>query len=165
MIEMAELKATQVTKYDAGGSGDNYIADGYIKTVEKVWLDSYTATAIAIGSDDSIKIAVIPANKKITSIEVQLPALNPTSTLATIFIGSAATFLMTSANCYLGSMIPVGSQTGTFASGTAGTMVLLPGKMGTVTDKEVSLYLKIVNTGGADCINTGGTINSIVRYT
>ena len=35
---MAE--AANVAKYNAGGSGDNIIADGYIKTVEKVWIDS-----------------------------------------------------------------------------------------------------------------------------
>ena len=30
------FKAANKTKYDAGGSGDNVIADGFIKTVEKV---------------------------------------------------------------------------------------------------------------------------------
>lgn len=62
------VKAANVTKYDAGGSGDNVIADGYIKTVEKVWLDSYT---IAFTSTNAtISIATLPPNKKLTSIDV-----------------------------------------------------------------------------------------------
>lgn len=66
-------KAANVTKYDAGGSGDNVIADGYIKTVEKIWFDSYAGTA-AIPTHTTIDIAVLPDNKKITGIKVIFPA-------------------------------------------------------------------------------------------
>ena len=65
--------AKNVTLYDAGGSGDNIIADGYIKTVEKVWLDSYAGTA-AIPTHTTIDIAVLPDNKKITGIDLFFPA-------------------------------------------------------------------------------------------
>ena len=61
-------KAANVTKWDAGGSGDYIIADGYIKTVEKVWLDSYTMDFVATLA--TINIAVLPANKKVTGIDV-----------------------------------------------------------------------------------------------
>jgi len=64
-------KAANVTKYDAGGTGDNIIADGFIKTVEKVWIDTYTYSSSAtIGTGMVIDIAKIPAGKKITGIEV-----------------------------------------------------------------------------------------------
>jgi len=165
---MADLKATQVTKFDAGGSGDNYIADGYIKTVEKVWLDSYTNTTNVIGSDDSIKIAVIPKNKKITSVTVQLPALGDAGSVASIFIGSASTFLMTTDNCYLGALEPMAEGNNgveTVDTASASTLVLKSGAMGTVTDKEVSLWMKIVTDDGLDLTLTNATINSIVRYT
>ena len=83
--------ATQVTKYDAGGSGDNVIADGYIKTVEKIWLDTHVFTA-ALASDASTNIAVVPANKKITSIEIFFPSLSTgaSGTGSTISIGYKA---------------------------------------------------------------------------
>ena len=163
---MATLKAANVTKYDAGGSGDNYIADGYIKSVEQVWLDTYTATAVAIGSDDSIKIGRVPKGKKITDITVHLPALNPTSTLCTILLDTGATIIMTGSSTYFGAvMVAQSTGLGTFASGTADTMKL-PGSAAVVeAPKDLEIYLRIVNTGGADCINTGGTIRSIIKYT
>lgn len=61
-------KAANVTKFDAGGSGDNYISDGYIKSVEKIWMDSYTIAFT--NTNTTIDIAKIPANKKITSIDI-----------------------------------------------------------------------------------------------
>lgn len=81
--------ATNVTKLDAGGSGNNVIADGYIKTVEKVWLDTYVySSAATIGSTMTIEIAQIPQGKKITGIEIiGLEALSATSTNA-ISIGT-----------------------------------------------------------------------------
>ena len=61
---MAE--ATYVAKYTLGGSGDNVIPDGYIKTVEKVWIDSYTIAFT--NTNTTIDIAKVPENKKITGI-------------------------------------------------------------------------------------------------
>ena len=79
---MTTYKAANVTKYDAGGSGDNIIADGYIKTVEKVWLDSFVNTT-AMTTADTLTIASIPPNKKITGVEVYW-SLAPAPTNATI---------------------------------------------------------------------------------
>ncbi len=82
---MAVKKAANVTKVDAGGSGDNYVKDGYIKTVEKVWIDTFKNSA-AIITEDTITIAKIPSGKKITGVEVVIP--QPfVNTLATISIG------------------------------------------------------------------------------
>lgn len=76
--------ATNLTKLDAGGSGSNIIPDGFIKTVEKVWLDTFVySSALTIGSTMTIEFAQIPQGKKITGIEVMgLEALSATSTNA-----------------------------------------------------------------------------------
>lgn len=81
---MTAFKGVNVTKYDAGGSGDNYIPDGYIKSVEKVWMDSFTFSAV-LTTADTVAIATVPPNKKITAVEVYFPALTPTN--ATIQVG------------------------------------------------------------------------------
>jgi hypothetical protein len=70
---MAAYKGAIVTKYDAGGSGDNYIPDGYIKSVEKIWLDSYALGSASLTTADTLVIAKVPKNKKITSVEVYFP--------------------------------------------------------------------------------------------
>lgn len=83
---MTAFLGANKTKYDAGGSGDNIIADGYIKSVEKIWMDSFTFSAV-LTSADTIAIATIPANKKITAVEVYLPdSITPTN--ATITVGT-----------------------------------------------------------------------------
>lgn len=99
-------KATMVTKYDAGGSGDNVIPDGFIKAVEKVWLDTYTFSSSAtIGIGTIVEIAQIPVGKKITSIEVD--GLNASSISATssnaVSIGARyGTTTVTNATQFLG---------------------------------------------------------------
>lgn len=79
---MAE--AANVTKFNAGGSGDNIVADGLIKTVEKVWLDNYTIAFT--NTNTTIDIAVIPAGKKVTGIEVFITA-TASHTSGTVSIG------------------------------------------------------------------------------
>lgn len=63
-------QASNVTKYNAGGSGDNIIADGFVKSVEKVWLDSYTIAFTL--TKTTVDIAVLPDNKKLTGLYVQI---------------------------------------------------------------------------------------------
>ena len=64
-------KAANVTKFDLGGTGDNIIPDGFIKSVEKVWIDTITySSTLTIGIGAIFDIAKIPAGKKITGIEV-----------------------------------------------------------------------------------------------
>jgi hypothetical protein len=76
--------ATYMTKYVAGGSGDNIIPDGYIKSVEKVWIDSYTFAFT--NTLTAIAIAELPPNKKITSIDVDIYT-GTSQTSGTISIG------------------------------------------------------------------------------
>ena len=76
--------ATNLAKYVLGGSGDNIIADGYIKSVEKVWIDSYTFAFT--NTLTAIAIAEIPANKKITSINVDITT-SISQTSGTVSIG------------------------------------------------------------------------------
>lgn len=163
---MATLKCANVTKYDDGGSGDNYIADGFIKSVEKIWSDSYAVGTAAIGSDDSIAIGRVPKGKKIQDVQVYIPALGASSN-ATVFIGTAATFLMTAASCYLGALVPDGVAAGTdeFII-TAGQMLRLKGdKFATEPNKDVVLYAKIVIEDGTDSTVTAGTIRTLIKYT
>lgn len=165
---MATLKSANVTKYDNGGSGDNYIADGFIKSVEKVWIDTFTAGTTAIGTDDSICIGKVPKGKKITSIVVQMPALNPTSTLCTVFVDTGATILMTAGSTFFGAALqPRGNAGGTvtFASGTADMLFLEGSCIGKEVPIDADIYIKIYSVAGADVINTGGTIRSIIKYT
>lgn len=81
--------ATNLTRKDAGGSGDNIIPDGFIKSVEKVWLDTFVySSSSTIGATTFIEFASIPQGKKIAGIEIYgLGGLSATSTNA-ISIGT-----------------------------------------------------------------------------
>jgi len=75
---------TYTTKFQAGGSGDNIVPDGYIKAVEKVWIDSYTIGFT--NTNSTIDIAVLPENKKITGIDVMIQT-SASQSSGTISIG------------------------------------------------------------------------------
>ncbi len=164
---MATLKSTNVTKYDNGGSGDNYIADGYIKSVEKIWTDTYAIGTSVIGSDDSICIGWIPKGKKITDVVVYLPVLMGATSNTTIFLDSGATILMTAANTYLGTLQADGVAGGTDTVNTAIAQRLrLKGdKFATEAAKDMYIYMKIMVSGGVDTDITGGTIRTMIKYT
>ena len=159
---MAAVKGANVTKYDAGGSGDNVIADGYIKTVEKIWMDSYAGTAV-IPSLTTIDIAVLPDNKKVTGIDLYFPAA---------ISGTAATGT--------GSTMSLGIRNA--AGTTNATLFLSAGECLTATKKlsaDAVAGFQYVTSGGPSVIYltidrlattlTGSTtaplIKSIVRYT
>jgi len=157
---MATLKGTNVTKYDAGGSGDNVIADGFIKTVEKVWIDSYTITA-AIATSSSLLIARIPKNKKITDIVVHMPVIAAAATNTTVYCCTGAT---TSKTTYFGTLIQGGdTQKLTFDGGTVATIRLAATdtKKMQALGADTGIYIMI---DPATTI-TAGTIYSIVKYT
>jgi hypothetical protein len=160
---MSTLKAENITKYDAGGAGDNIIADGYIKTVEKIWLDRYTLVVSGqIPSNSTLDIARIPENKKITGIDIFFPAS---------FSGAAATGT--------GTTISIGARTtGLSTNVTASTLFLNAGECLTATtmlSANTNAGIGYVTTGGANVIFlqfgrlattiTAGYITSIVRYT
>ncbi len=76
---------TYVTKYNAGGSGDNIVPDGYIKTVEKVWMDTYTGASLT-ATKGGIDIAILPLNKKIVDIVCMIET-TASQTSGTVSIG------------------------------------------------------------------------------
>ena len=148
-------KSANTTKYDAGGTGDNIIADGYIKSVEKVWVDTYTYSAAAtIGVGLIVECAVIPAGKKITGITVHgLDAATATTT-CTVQIGTKIAVGTTHATLFL-------------AATTYGTTVLRPIQALTNIPYELTggtnrIFLLFA---GANASVTVGTITTVVRYT
>lgn len=147
---MADYKAANVTKYDAGGSGDNVIADGYIKSVEKIWQDSYSFTSV-LTTADTITIATVPANKKITSVEVYFPALTPTTSTINVGISGDADLFIDDA--------PVVVD----ASGIGYARLNNTTGMSYVTTDVTDIIFSL----GVAAITapTAGTIKTIVRYT
>lgn len=155
---MATALSANVTKYDAGGSGDNIISDGYIKSVEKVWIDSYAVTA-AIPSSTSICIARLKKNQKVTEIIVHLPPVGTGDTK--VHCGTGAT---TSTSQYFGVLTLDGDAQGlTIDTGTAGTVRLNAnaGNFGTALPADQGVFLTLDPATSL----TGVTIRSIVKYT
>lgn len=158
------VKAVNVTKLDAGGSGDNYIADGLIKAVEKIWTDNYTIGVTL--TNTSIAICTLPLNKKIHSIEVQIQtsASQTSGTLSVGFTTDAAidTLLgiaVVSHNKTMTTLKLPGNSVGVGAvalSGANAKQVFPYSTVGT----RVTIALKLNNW-----TMTTGTIKSIVRYT
>ena len=167
-------QASNVTKYNAGGSGDNIIADGYIKAVEKVWLDSYTIAFT--GTNSAIHIAQVPANKKITSIVCQIQTSISQSS-GTVSIGYSSSdsddLAATGVSQFLAPVTLVTASTNTTIALPGG---LLPGS--TTTSTSIALTTVLAgfqgvtagtNTTIAVKLNnwtmTTGTVKTIVRYT
>lgn len=164
---MATLKAANVTKYDNGGSGDNYIADGYIKSVEKIWMDTYTIGTSTIASSDSILIGKVPKGKKLVSISIYTPSLMAAASNCTLFLDTGATMLMTAASTYLGTAQADGVAAGTdVADVNKVQMWRLKGdKIATELPIDADIYMKLVVSGGVATAVTAGTIRTIIRYT
>ena len=171
---MANYVATNATLYNAGGSGDNLIPDGYVRTVEKIWLDSYTwGTSTIPSSGDTILIGYIPANKKIVGCEVYVPStITPTTVAINVGPSYSTSLLISNSTQYV------------FSAPTAGTVTYNvvrlnnPAGMGfvvtsaTTTTSGSTSVLSNVNTaiyltvGGASfTAPTIGTITTILRYT
>lgn len=166
--------AANLTKYYAGGSGDNIIADGYIKTVEKVWIDNYT---IAFTNTlTAIAIAEIDPNKKITSIGIEIyTTVSQSSGTVSVGYMEDATDILSTAGVQ-DFLIPV-----TITHNLTRTSILLPSPgllhSGTTTSTTVGIgnYNGFQSvTGGTQTtigikLNnwtmTTGTIKTIVRYT
>lgn len=151
------VKAANLTKYDAGGTGDNIIPDGYIKSVEKVWIDTYypgTSAATTIGVGTVIEVASIPAGKKITGIEVIGLQAQTTTTTCTVQIGTTIASGVSHATLFL-------------AATTFGSTVVwnhkaysnIPYELTGGTNRIFLLF------AGAVPAVTNKTITTIVRYT
>jgi hypothetical protein len=155
---MSAFNAANVTKYKANGTGDNIIADGYIKTVEKIWADTFTYTAV-ISTTDTIAIASIGPGRKITAVEVYVDFTAPTNCTINVgtsddtdrFISAAPLTAVDSANLATGSKKDVRmNRPDGFLYATTGS-----------TDTLIYLSLPAI----ASVTPTAGTIKTIVRYT
>jgi len=165
--------AANVAKYELGGSGDNIISDGFIKTVEKVWIDSYT---IAFTNTlTAIAIATLPPNKKVVAIDIEIYT-SITQSSGTVSVGymyDAANVLatggcsdflapttLTSAATRTSIALPFGLiqiPTATSATITPG---VLAGFQKITAGTQVTIAIKLNNW-----IMTTGTIKTVVRYT
>lgn len=169
-------KATYVTKYAAGGSGDNIIPDGFIKTVEKVWVDTYVySSAATIGTGMVIDIAVIPQGKKITGIEVYGvggATLSATSTNAISIGARYGTGAVTNATQFLGATT-LGALAISTVGGTAGTTSMfilsqfqpLCANAGLAVELTAASHTIFLQFTAASPSITAGTIITKVRYT
>lgn len=152
--------AANLTKVDAGGSGDNIVPDGLIKSVEKVWIDSYAYTSTAtIGIGTIIEIASIHQGKKITGIEVfGIGALSVTSTNA-ISIGTKMMGLPgtpTNATLFLAAT--------TFGTASFNNFTYLVANTGIGTELTGGANRIFLYFTGANPSVTGGTITTKVRW-
>jgi hypothetical protein len=155
---MAAYKGANVTKYDNGGSGDNVISDGYIKSVEKVWMDTYTFTATAISTADTITIANIGPGRKITGIDVYFPAITPSN--STILVGVTGD---TDKFIQHGSTVRL-SSAGILVDSTVITMNNPDGFLYETTGTTVTPIILMVGVT-AITAPTAGTIKTVVKYT
>lgn len=164
-----KVVGANLTKYNAGGSGDNIVADGYIKTVEKVWLDNYTLTSVITLTNTTISLATLPENKKLTGITVVIET-SAAQTSGTVALGwsteaDAAAFgtLMASTD------ITHNLTTTTIAwpgvgvvnnLNSANGIPKIAGFQEVTAGTKVTVALKLNNW-----TMTTGTIKAIVRYT
>jgi len=158
-------KGVNVTNYDAGGSGDNIIAQGFIKSVEKIWLDSYTLSNTT-STNTTIDIAILPKNAKVTSVEVIVESttsqtsgtisigFNTDSSVDTLFPATNVTHNLTKSTV----SIPAGGLINNLNSAngqakTGGFQLVTGGTQTTVAIKLNNWTM------------TNGTLKSVVRYT
>jgi hypothetical protein len=163
------VKAANQTKYDAGGSGDNVIANHQIKTVEKIWLDNYTLTGAMVLTNSTISIGTLPEGAILTGVEVII-ATSVTQTSGTIGLG----FSSEADGAAWGSLM---AETDVTHNGTITTLRLpahgivnnlnaangvakIGGFQFEATGTRVTVALKLNNW-----TMTTGTLKTILRYT
>lgn len=156
-------QAANVTKYNAGGSGDNIIADGYIKTVEKVWLDNYTIAFTS--TKTTIDIAILSANKKLTSIDIQIEtsASHTSGSLALGFSTDGAYgVLMAQTDITHNLTVTTIRLPGGIINNlnAANGQTKIAGFQKVISGTQTTITLQVNNW-----TMTTGTIKSIVRYT
>lgn len=166
----ATVKGANVTLIDAGGSGDNIVAQGQIKTVEKVWLDNYTLTSNVTLTNTTIELAQLPEGGTITSVEVMIET-SASQTDQTIALG----FSSDADAAGWGSLL---AATVITHNGTVSTIKLPESAQigGVVADTTLAAAISTWQVSAAGTKNTvalklnnwtatTGTIKSIVRYT
>ncbi len=162
------VNASNVTKYNAGGSGDNIIADHNIKTVEKVWLDTYTLTGNVTLTNTTISIATLPPGALLTSIDIVINT-SVTQSSGTVGLGwstdaDAANWgtLMAETNItHNATTSSISFPAGVINNlNSANGIVKISGFQAEATGTQVTVALKLNNW-----TMTTGTIKTIVRYT
>ena len=171
---MVNYSATNVALYNLGGSGDNMIADGYVKAVEKVWIDSYvfnTASTALLTTADTLCIGIVPANKKIVGCEVILPiTFAPTNCAINVGPSYSTSLLISNSTGYVvgGSggtitflnKVTINNVNGQNFITTSSTSSVSGGTILTYTNHPIYLSLSLALTAP-----TSGTIQTIIRYT
>lgn len=156
---------TYTTKYQAGGSGDNISPDGYIKTVEKVWIDSYTIAFT--NTNTTIDIAVLDKNKKVTGIDAYIYTTASQSS-GTVSIGfstdaSVNTFLAPTTLTHNLTVTTISLWGGGVSQQnltTAEQFGKLDGFQFVTGGTQTTISIKLNNW-----TMTTGTVKTIVRYT
>lgn len=169
---MTDYNSTNMTLHNSGSSGDNLIPEGYIRTVENIWLDSFNFTTV-LTTADTVCIGLIPANRHITSVEIYLPnGFTPTNTTINVGVSGSTSLLISSSTAYVvGNLAATGSTLlvankvtmnnvlGFPYITTYGTVVVSGG----VLKKQMTrVYISLGVT--AMTSPTAGTISSIIRY-
>lgn len=151
-------KSVNVTRYDLGGSGSNIVPDGFIKAVEKVWIDTYTySSAATIGNGMIVEIAQIPVGKKVTGIEVYgISSLSATSTNNVSIGARYGSTAVTNSTQFLAAT--------TFGTATWNNLILRANAnlCVEVTGASHRIFLQF---GGANPSVTAGTLTTKVYYT
>ena len=161
---MSEYKAANVTKYDAGGTGDNLIQDGLIKSVEKVWCDSIAFTAVIV-KDDTYVIARVPPGKRITDVIVCYPAMTTSAHLtgSTLAVGTNDDLDKFIDDVDIGAFVPRTVETISLAD--YGTMARMNNADGFQYLTTGSSFTPIVlSLGRQNSTTASGTIRTIVKY-
>lgn len=169
---MVNYSATNVALYNLGGSGDNLIGDGYVKAVEKVWIDSYvfnTASTALMTTADTLCIGIVPANKKIVGCEVVLPVTwAPTNCAINVGPSYSTSLLISNSTAYVGgtnstliyNKVSINNVLGQNFITTSSTSSVSGGTILTYTNHPIYLSLSLALTAP-----TSGTIQTIIRYT
>jgi hypothetical protein len=158
-------QATNVGIFNLGSApGDHIIPGGYVRCAEECWLDYYTINWTT--TKTTLDIAVIPANRKLTSIDVQIEA-SVTMTNGCLALGFAS-------DSAYGSIM----EQSAISHNHTVTTLNMPGRASyystTLTGglTKIGAFQKVI-TGTQNTITlqfnnwtmTTGTVKSIVRYT
>ena len=174
---MVNYTATNVALYQLGGSGDNLIPDGYIRTTEKVWMDYYTystASTALMTTSDTLLIGYIPANKKIVGCEVYVPlTLAPTTAAINVGPSYSTALLISNSTAYIVASfalttsalnlqcVRLNNPNGILFVCTSSTTAVSGGTI--LQNVNTPIYLSFI--GANLTAPTAGTITTILRYT
>ena len=169
---MVNYNAQNVYLYSLGASGDNLISDGYVKAVEKVWIDSYTFGSTTLTTSDTILIGYVPANKKIVGVEIVIPqSWTPTTSTFNVGPSYSTSLLISSSSTYVGGTnstlagntwkCTINNSLGQNFVTTQGTTSYSGGTI--VTNVNHGIYLSIGTAN--QTAPTAGSLQTIIRYT